>query len=111
MPENLNLMLIKHLYKEADAHEQFLVQKELLINTPLRTEYWFLKETLLQLQLELEEEPILQAIERNINSAPTEVYVESWAEEEADDEVDIDLSRVLAYSKQTKNQNIKPIAH
>ena len=108
MPENLNLMLIKHLYKEADAHEQFLVQKELLNNTPLRTEYWFLKETLLQLQLELEEEPILQAIERNINSiTPTEL----WAEEEADDEVDIDLSRVLAYSKQTKNQNIKPIAH
>jgi hypothetical protein len=103
MPENLNLMLIKHLYKEADAHEQFLVQKELLNSPPLRQEYWFLKDTLLQLQLELEEEPILRAIESNI---PTDTYAE-----EADDEVDIDLSRVLAYSKQTKNQIIKPIAH
>lgn len=107
MPENLNLMLIKHLYKEADAHEQFLVQKELLNSPPLRQEYWFLKDTLLQLQLELEEEPILQAIERNINSITS---TNSYAEE-ADDEVDIDLSRVLAYSKQTKNQIIKPIAH
>lgn len=103
MPENLNLMLIKHLYKEADAHEQFLVQKELLNSPPLRQEYWFLKDTLLQLQLELEEEPILRAIESN---NPTDAYAE-----EADDEVDIDLSRVLAYSKQTKNQIIKPIAH
>jgi hypothetical protein len=96
-------MLIKHLYKEADAHEQFLVQKELLNSPPLRQEYWFLKDTLLQLQLELEEEPILRAIESN---KPTDAYAE-----EADDEVDIDLSRVLAYSKQTKNQIIKPIAH
>jgi hypothetical protein len=96
-------MLIKHLYKEADAHEQFLVQKELLNSPPLRQEYWFLKDTLLQLQLELEEEPILRAIESN---NPTDAYAE-----EADDEVDIDLSRVLAYSKQTKNQIIKPIAH
>lgn len=103
MLENLNLMLIKHLYKEADAHEQFLVQKELLNSPPLRQEYWFLKDTLLQLQLELEEEPILRAIESN---NPTDAYAE-----EADDEVDIDLSRVLAYSKQTKNQIIKPIAH
>ncbi len=103
MPENLNLMLIKHLYKEADAHEQFLVQKELLNSPPLRQEYWFLKDTLLQLQLELEEEPILRAIESN---NPTDAHAE-----EADDEVDIDLSRVLAYSKQTKNQIIKPIAH
>jgi hypothetical protein len=103
MPENLNLMLIKHLYKEADAHEQFLVQKELLNSPPLRQEYWFLKDTLLQLQLELEEEPILRAIESN---NLTDAYAE-----EADDEVDIDLSRVLAYSKQTKNQIIKPIAH
>ena len=103
MLENLNLMLIKHLYKEADAHEQFLVQKELLNSPPLRQEYWFLKDTLLQLQLELEEEPILRAIESN---KPTDAYAE-----EADDEVDIDLSRVLAYSKQTKNQIIKPIAH
>ena len=103
MPENLNLMLIKHLYKEADAHEQFLVQKELLNSPPLRQEYWFLKDTLLQLQLELEEEPILRAIESN---KPTDAYTE-----EADDEVDIDLSRVLSYSKQTKNQIIKPIAH
>jgi hypothetical protein len=57
----------------------------------------------LQLQLELEEEPILRAIESN---NLTDAYAE-----EADDEVDIDLSRVLAYSKQTKNQIIKPIAH
>ena len=103
MPENLNLMLIKHLYKEADAHEQFLVQKELLNSPPLRQEYWFLKDTLLHLQLELEEEPILRAIESN---NPNDTYAE-----EADEEVDIDLSRVLAYSKQTKNQIIKPIAH
>jgi hypothetical protein len=96
-------MLIKHLYKEADAHEQFLVQKELLNSPPLRQEYWFLKDTLLQLQLELEEEPILRAIESN---NPTVAYADK-----ADDEVDIDLSRVLAYSKQTKNQIIKPIAH
>jgi len=107
MPENLNLMLIKHLYKEADAHEQFLVQKELLNSPPLRQEYWFLKDTLLQLQLELEEEPILRAIESN---NPTDAYAEE-ADNEVDNEVDIDMGRVLAYSKQTKNQNIKPIAH
>jgi len=97
MSENLNLMLVKHLYKEADAQEQFLVQKELLRNQNLRQEYWFLKDTLLLLQMEYEEEPILKAIF-------------SAKEIEEPEEVDLDFSKVLNYSKQTKSLQV-PIAN
>jgi len=90
-------MLIKHLYKEADAQEQFLVQKELLQNQNLRQEYWFLKDTLLLVQMEYEEEPILKAIF-------------SAEEIEEPEEVDLDFSKVLNYSKQTKSLQV-PIAN